>query len=127
MRDGPKGEGCCHNSRLFSAAGSAPKPAPYDFDYSGLVDAPYALPPEGVKVRSVRQRIYRGYCIHNSQALAAAADMRAKRGAIEGVFSQVTGMDEKTRRESLKFLADFFSDIATDDSVRSKVLKDCIG
>jgi hypothetical protein len=127
MRAGPQGEGCCHNSRLFSVAASAPKPAPYDFDYSGLVDAPYATPPEGVKVRSVRQRIYRGYCIHNNQALAAAADIRAKRGAIEGVFSQIPGMDERTRRKALNFLGDFFSDIATDESVRTKVLKDCIG
>ena len=102
-------------------------PAPYDFDYSGLVDAPYAVPPEGVDVRSVKQRIYRGYCIHNAQALAAAADLRAKRGAIEGVFGQVPGMDERTRKKSLGFLANFFSDIATDDSVRTKVLKDCIG
>jgi hypothetical protein len=127
MRAGPQGEGCCHNSRLFSIAGSAAKPAPYDFDYSGLVDAPYALPPEGVKVRSVRQRIYRGYCIHNNQAIAAAADMRAKRGALEGVFGQVPGMDEKTRRKALTFLADFFNDIANDESVRTKVLKNCIG
>lgn len=127
MRAGPAGEGCCHNSRLFSTAGSAPKPAPYDFDYSGLVDAPYAMPPEGVKVRSVRQRIYRGYCLHNNQALAAAAEMRAKRGELEAVFSRVPGMEEKTRRESLGYLAGFFNDIATDDSVRTKVLKDCIG
>ena len=127
MRAGPQGEGCCHNNRLFSTAGSAPKPAPYDFDFSGLVDAPYALPPEGIPVRNVRQRIYRGYCIHNVQAPAAAADMRAKRGAIEGVFSQVPGMDEKTRRKALNFLAGFFSDIATDESLRTKVLKNCIG
>lgn len=127
MRAGPQGEGCCHNSRLFSIAGSALKPAPYDFDYSGIVDAPYAAPPEGVKVRSVRQRMYRGYCIHNSQALAVAAEMRAKRGAIEGVFGQVPGMDEKTRRKALGFLADFFNDIGTDESVSTKVLKDCIG
>ena len=127
MRAGPQGEGCCHNSRLFSAAGSPPKPTPYDFDYSGLVDAPYAMPPEGVKVRNVRQRIYRGYCIHNNQALAAAADMRAKRGALESVFGQVPGMDGRTRQKALAFLAGFFADIATDESVRTKVLKDCIG
>jgi hypothetical protein len=53
--------------------------------------------------------------------------MRAKRGALEGVFGQVSGMDERTRRKALTFLADFFSDIATDESVRTKVLKDCIG
>ena len=41
---------------------------PYDFDFSGLVDAPYADPPEGIPVNSVRQRTYRGYCSHLSQA-----------------------------------------------------------
>ena len=32
---------------------------PYDFDYSGLVDADYAVPYEGLALESVRERRYR--------------------------------------------------------------------
>jgi hypothetical protein len=37
-------------------------PIPYDFDYSGLVDATYALPPPGMGITTVRDRVYRGPC-----------------------------------------------------------------
>jgi hypothetical protein len=125
MRAGPQGEGCCHNSRLLSG-GAALVPVAYDFDYSGLVDAPYAIPPKQVGVRSVRQRHYMGYCRHNMQLLAAAAEMRSKRPALEAVYSQVPGLDERTRRKALTYLAGFFDAIATDTSVRSNILKDCM-
>ena len=66
MRAAPKGEECCHNGRLLAGAVGGFVPVPYDFDFSGLVSAPYAGPPEGVPIDNVRQRNYRGYCAHLS-------------------------------------------------------------
>ncbi|HET9335177.1 MAG TPA: hypothetical protein VFO12_02080 [Sphingomicrobium sp.] len=126
MRAGPAGEGCCHNHRLL-AGGPKLVPVAYDFDYSGLVDAPYAVPPEGIKVNNVRDRLYRGYCIHNQGAVAAAAELRARRPAIEALYDQIPGMSPATQRKAVGFLSRFFNEIATDDSVRAKILKDCIG
>ncbi len=40
-----------------------PFTVPYDFDHSGLVDAPYAKPAEELEMTSVYERRYRGYCI----------------------------------------------------------------
>lgn len=127
MRAGPQGEGCCHNSRLLSKAAGSFVPVPYDFDYSGLVDAPYAVPPAQIKVRNVRTRFYQGYCRHNNDVLAAAADFRARRGAIEGVFGQISGLDQRTQRKALSFLSGFFQEIATDEAVRANILKECMG
>jgi hypothetical protein len=127
MRAGPQGEGCCHNARLIGGVGGLMIPLPYDFDYSGLVDAPYALPPDGFDINSVRTRAYNGYCRHNAEVLAAAADFRARRPAIEAVFSQVPGMSDRTRSKAIGYLGGFFSEIATDEAVRSKILKGCRG
>lgn len=126
MRAGPAGEGCCHNSRLLSG-GPALVPVAYDFDYSGLVDAPYAVPPEQVKVRNVRQRKYMGFCRHNAQVVAAAADFRSRRSALEAVYAQVPGLEERTRRKALAYLGSFFAEIDSDASVRANLLKDCMG
>ena len=127
MRAGPAGEGCCHNSRLLvSKASPALVPVPYDFDYSGLVDAPYAVPPDGFKVDSVRERSYQGYCRINGEAVAAAAEFRALRPSIEALFGQIPGMTDRTRSKARAYLAEFYSQIATDDSVRTKVLKKCL-
>lgn len=130
MRAGPKGEGCCHNSRLLAAPGapaSGPNlvTVPYDFDYSGLVDAPYAVPPDGSDT-SVRRRDYQGYCAHNSQARAAAADIRGKRAAILAEFGRIPGLDGRSQRKAVGYLEEFFADISTDERLAEKVLKSCI-
>jgi len=124
MRAGPAGEPCCHNGRLLAAnkTGAGQLVAvPYDFDYSGLVDAPYALPPEIFQINSVRDRVYRGYCIHSNDAQALAAEMSRRRGEIIGVLSSVPGMDERTRASAASYLAGFFRDL---DS--GKALKTCV-
>jgi hypothetical protein len=126
MRAGPAGEGCCHNSRLLGGTGTSLVPVPYDFDYSGLVDAPYAVPPEGFRISNVRTRVYQGYCRNNDQALAAAAEFRARRPEIEAVFAGIPSLEARTRGKALAYLARFFDDIATDDTLRSRVLKGCI-
>jgi hypothetical protein len=127
MRAGPQGEGCCHNGRLLSGNGPYYTPVPYDFDYSGMVDAPYAVPPEGFKISNVKSRVYQGYCKHNAAALAAASEFRAQRPALQAVLSQVPGMDSRTRGKALGYLGRFFDDIATDASLQARVLKTCVG
>lgn len=123
MRAGPPGEGCCHNGRLLAPAQSSARmtPVPYDFDFSGLVDAPYATVPDGVSVNSVRQRNYRGYCMHNADAAAVASDMARRRGEFLGLFATIPSMDERTRSRSATYLEGFFKDV---DS--GKLLKTCV-
>lgn len=120
MRAAPKGEECCHNGRLLAGAG-AYQPVPYDFDYSGLVDAPYAVPPERVPVRDVRQRNYRGYCVHNAQARAFAAQIAPRRAEFTGLFATIPGLDARNQARAASYIQGFFADI---DS--GKIFKTCV-
>ena len=129
MRAGPAGDTCCHNFRLLAAAANAQAalvPVPYDFDASGLVDAPYAVPNEQLGMNSVRERRYRGYCLHNGHALAAAAEFRARRGDLLAVLAAIPQLEDRRRSSASAFLDGFFRDIATDEEVRRRVLKTCI-
>ena len=123
MRAGPVGEGCCHNGRLLAPSQSAARmtPVPYDFDFSGLVDAPYAEPPEEIGVSSVRQRAYRGYCMHQAEAAAAASELSRRRGEVLGLYATIPGMDERTRARAVSYLQGFFADV---DS--GKIFKTCV-
>ena len=128
MQAGPAGDNCCHNSRLISASGSPPyTTVPYDFDYSGFVDAPYAVPPEGIRVSNVKVRMYRGFCRHNAEALKAAAAIRALQPTLLTVLGQVPQLRDGTRRKASGFLDRSFADIASDQLVSEKLLKTCIG
>jgi hypothetical protein len=129
MRAGPAGEDCCHNAKLIAPArgiAAGVIPIPYDFDFSGLVSPPYAVPPDQLQISSVRQRQYRGYCSLNNQALSAAVQFRVKRPAILAALSSTPGLEAKTIANASAYLDGFFADIATDESLRSKVLKSCL-
>jgi hypothetical protein len=129
MRAGPKGEECCHNAKMIApaqgvAAGAIP--IPYDFDFSGLVNAPYATPPDELHLSSVRQRQYRGYCIHNGEAYAVAAQMRAARPQMLAALASTPGLEPTTIERATAYLNGFFDQIQSNDTVRSKVLKTCL-
>jgi hypothetical protein len=49
-----------HNIKQFTKTGKLFLAVPYDFDHSGIVDAPYALPPPQLEIANVRERLYRG-------------------------------------------------------------------
>jgi len=122
MRAGPPGTQCCHNARLMSAApGDLLTTVPYDFDYSGLVDAPYSVPPEGIPIDSVRQRSYRGYCSHLAQARAVATELSSRRAEFLGVFGTIPGMNPGTQAKAAGYLQGFFADV---DSGR--IFKTCV-
>ncbi len=127
MRAGPQGKDCCHNAELIGPLGTGTVvPIPYDFDFSGFVDAPYATPPEQLHIGSVRQRVYRGYCVHNADVLAAARQMRDDRPQLMAAITSTPGLEPDTASHAIAYLDGFFADIASDDAVNSTLLKRCV-
>lgn len=126
MLVGPDNE-CCHNGKLFGAGkGSRDELVfvPYDFDYSGFVNAPYAAAPESLKISTVKTRYYRGDCSLNSELPAAAQLIRDRRGMIEEAVRSTPFLDEKAANGAVKYLAPFFKDIADDEAV-ARLAKRC--
>ena len=122
MRAAPKGEECCHNGRLLAGASNGLLvPVPYDFDYSGLVDASYAVPPEGFPISNVRQRSYRGYCTHMAQARAFAAQISPRRAEFIGLFATIPGLDQRNQGRAASYIQAFFNDV---DS--GKIFRTCV-
>lgn len=129
MLAGPPGAPCCHNGKLLApVAGAADGlvPVPYDFDHSGLVDAPYATPPDQVPVSSVRERRYRGNCLFNAEAEAAAAEALATRPALLATLGRTPHLSERSRAKATAYLDRFFADIASPAQLRSKLLRNCL-
>lgn len=127
MRAGPVGKNCCHNAELIGPlAPGQTIPIPYDFDFSGYVDAPYATPPSELNISDVRQRLYRGYCIHNADVQAAARQLRDARPQIFAVLTEVPGLDPRTQARAANYLSSFFTDIGTDANLGTRVLNRCV-
>ena len=64
-----EGEDCCHNGILLTGDSPGYYYVPYDFDFAGIVDAPYAEPNPRFKLRGVTSRLYRGHCSFNGDSL----------------------------------------------------------
>ncbi len=123
MRAGAAGQDCCHNVRMLTdgAPGSLITVVPYDFDFSGLVDAPYADVPEGIPLSSVRQRMYRGYCAHMGQATAMAAQLSPRRAEFTGLFAVIPGLDARDQAKAASYIDAFFNDLSS-----GRALKTCV-
>jgi hypothetical protein len=127
---GPPNAECCHNARFVAPRETAKAltgvvPIPYDFDYSGLVDAPYAIPPESLKIEHVTQRLYRGYCVSNDQMPAVIADFRAHRAEMMAVVEGDPRLNATFKAKTARFLDGFFTLLDDPGRVDSQILKRC--
>lgn len=130
MVSGHAGEECCHNSKLMAATAESREnviPVPYDFDYSGFVNAPYAIPPEGVNVPNVRTRRYRGMCRHNEQLPEAIAHFQSRRAAIMEVISTEPSLNESSRRSASAYINEFYDLIGDPQRVTRQIVERCRG
>jgi hypothetical protein len=124
---GPAGEDCCHNARPVGAPGARVTPVPYDFDHSGLVDAPYATVPQGVNAATVRSRVYRGLCIHNASVPAVAAAYRAKRDEVMALVAGEERLPPARREAAQRYLAGFFDILNDAPRFTALVARTCRG
>ena len=105
---GPKPDDCCHNS-IALRTDSAVFPIPYDFDSTGFVDPPYALPATQLRLRKVTQRLYRGFCTHHKELDAARDAFLAARMRIETLIKEYPQISESRRKKLTRYTAEFFS------------------
>lgn len=104
---GAKNEDCCHNHTPFSTDGKVIHSIPYDFDQCGLVDVPHAAPNPRFRLRSVRQRLYRGRCINNELLPKTLERFRNERPTLEALVTEQPELNRITRRKNAKYLESF--------------------
>lgn len=114
---GPDPKECCHNVKLIGAEPLGPEdlaiPVPYDFDSSGLVDARYAAPHQELGIKSVTQRLFRGYCLHNATLESARVTILGQESAIRALVDDEQRLSSDSKKKAGRFLDDFF-EIAND-------------
>ncbi|MBT8077851.1 MAG: hypothetical protein KJO31_04705 [Gammaproteobacteria bacterium] len=128
MIKGPGEEGCCHNGKVIMEPGTQDGwiVLPYDFDQAGLINTRYSAPAEALRLKSVRQRLYRGRCLHNDQLPATVDLFNRKRSEIEEAIIP-EGLNKRTKRSSLKYIDDFYKIINDPKQLEKKVLSACLG
>ena len=117
---------CCHNVKLMSATMGAPfTPLPFDFDFAGLVNAPYAEPNTKYDLRSVRQRLYQGLCENNDLLPATFRQFIDKKDALYGAVDDLELFSKRSRRDATRSLNSFFDQISKPKFVESRFIRKC--
>jgi len=122
---GPNEGFCCHNILLLEQSPGLKLPIPYDFDFSGMVNAPYAAPNPRFHITTVRTRLYRGLCRNNKLLEGTFALFQSNRDDIYALIETLDGLSNKTKRAMTGYVKNFYDDLANDAKVNRKFLTRC--
>jgi hypothetical protein len=115
-----------HNAKLVKTAEGALIPIGYDFDMAGLVNAPYATFDESLGIKSVTERLYKGYC----RTEAVAQHVRRQFVDTDSLVSSIievnaTLFEDRELAGIKKYMAGFFEVIQKDDYYKRNVTDKC--
>ncbi|MEO0472422.1 MAG: hypothetical protein AAF206_22555 [Bacteroidota bacterium] len=96
---------------------------PYDFDYSGLVNATYAIPNPQWGIENVRQRRYQGYQRSMDEFDTTRELFFDKKAILEGIVSDFPYLNERNRKEMAAYLDEFFATLRNDRLFRVQIVE----
>ena len=99
---------------------------PYDFDLVGLVSSPYARPSPALKLRSVRERVYRGYCLEDLSVLDATFEQfQELKPEIYRTINENALLEENYLEFATEYLDDFYDTLDNDRKRRREFSYPC--
>ena len=104
-------------------------PVARDFDWSGAVNARYAKPNPILPIRTVRQRLMRGYCAPAEDYEKVFALFREKKDAIYALYADSIGMLMKpsVTKSTLAYFDAFYKTIDDPKTAQRDIVKACLG
>ena len=114
-----------HNSELLRLPEGPYRSIPYDFDFAGLVDSPYATPDASLGTRSVRERVYRGFCRREVAMEEIYEFFRERRAAFAAAVREVPALDVEGQERAVGYLDEFFDVVASPRARRDLIERQC--
>jgi len=99
---------------------------PYDFDYAGLVNTHYAVPFEGLGLKTVLERRYMGVCRSEEVFAEALREFNEKKEEFNVTINEFPYLKQKTKKEMLRYLDSFFMGFDKRNTIVSLISRDCI-
>jgi hypothetical protein len=120
------GKECCHNIDVLSATGGPPYlPLPFDFDFAGIVNAPYAQPNPRYPIRIVRTRFYKGVCSNNALLPESIELLLAREDAIRQLIEETGFLSPKSQRSIENMVDKFYAIIADPGAIAEYLTGKC--
>lgn len=115
-----------HNIKLlYVNMDNKPIAVPYDFDWSGMVNAPYAVPAPQLGINSVRERLYRGYEREIEEFEPIVKLFNQKKDEIYDLYNNFEWLSERSKKTALKYLDDFYKTINNPKKLKREFIDNC--
>lgn len=111
------------NTILIALSDGTQLPALYDLDMSGLVNADYAAPAPDMPLRTVRQRLFQGFCPMATNWQPLFTYFQARRDDMFATVDAIPGLSQTNRKDTRRYLQKFF-DILDSPKQREKNIID---
>lgn len=104
-------------------------PVARDFDWSGVVNPRYAKPNPILPIKTISQRIMRGYCAPAAEYEKVFTLFREKKDAIYALYrdSIAAPMKPDVVKQTLKYFDDFYETINEPRSAKRNIIDACLG
>jgi hypothetical protein len=117
---------CCHNYAMFGTSVDALVPVPYDFDFSGIVNAPNAELDTERGVERMGQRVYRGYCRNNDAVEGSVATFEQLRETLYALVGELDQLEPGIRQNITGYMDEFYDVIGDPRQVEQEITGKCI-
>ena len=120
---------CCHNVKLIAQEGATSGfiPVPYDFDSSGILDAPYATLPQAVPIKKITQRYFYGWCKEERRFREAIERVKAKREEALALIENSPLLEKYYRKKTYDYLEKSYEMLDDESYVDRKIIGKCRG
>lgn len=119
--------GALHNMKLMRGPDSfTVYPLAYDFDWSGVINARYAVPDAQLPIRNVRERLYRGPCIRdNAEVADIAKEFLSRKDAIYALYDKQPDLLPQNIKQTKEYYDEFFKILANPKKVQDEMMRTC--
>ncbi len=115
-----------HNVEFVVRAGDPfPLAVPYDFDWSGAVDAAYAVPDRDLGTKSVTQRFLISPCRTEYDLSHVLNSFRERKDAIYALYSGLEAFSELSLKHSLEYFDEFYRILEDPLAVQRVFVRSC--
>lgn len=100
-------------------------PIPFDFDYSGMINTPYAIPSAQLPIIHVKDRFLKGSCYNASHFTEVIKLYNSKKQAVLSTMENADFLDKKYKKKSLKYIVEFYEIINDLESFSRYINQSC--
>lgn len=98
---------------------------PYDFDFSAIVNTPYATPHTKLPINKISDRYYLGACRAEDAYDPTFKLFKEKKAAIKSIIEQFELLDQNSKESMLEYLNSFYEILDNPKDCKAKITNHC--